>query len=226
MKRINIFVGNYGSGKTEISLNTALKLNKLGKRVILADIDIVKPYFRSSEHKDMLEQKGIMVMMPPGANTNVDLPSLPVDIYSAFDGDQCVVIDCGGDPAGATALGSLRHKIQANEKDVSIYFVLNARRPLQASANETIEMLTSIEYVSKLKVGGIINNTNLANETTVEDLIFGNEIAKQVSEKTGIKISYVSGTGEIIDEFLSRYPEFDGKAIKLELLMRPYWQQT
>ncbi|MEZ4358260.1 MAG: ATP-binding protein [Eubacteriales bacterium] len=225
MNKITIFVGNYGSGKTEIALNAAFKLKDQGKDVILADIDIVNPYFRSSEHKELLNEKGIRVIMPPGANSNVDLPSLPVDIYAVFDSGSYVVMDCGGDPAGATALGALKHKIDAVKSDVKLYFVLNARRPLQGSIDETLEMLNSIEYVSHLKVDGIINNTNLADETSVEDLIYGQEVAIGLSEKTGIPISYISGESTVLEEFKRRFPEYTDKLMPINIYMRPYWQK-
>ena len=225
MKRITIFVGNYGSGKTEIALNTAFKLKEQGRDVILADVDIVNPYFRSSEHKELLIEKGIRVIMPPGANTNVDIPSLPLDIYAAFESGKYVVIDCGGDPAGATALGALKHKIDNIRDDVSIYFVLNARRPLQGTADETFEMLKSIEYVSRLKVDGIINNTNLANETTIEDLIYGQEVSLSLSAKTGIPLSYISGETGVLEEFKNLFPDYSDKLIPLDIYMRPYWQK-
>lgn len=224
MKRIKIFVGNYGSGKTEISLNTAYKLADEGKKVILADIDIVNPYFRSSEKTQELNAKGIKVLAPPGANSNVDLPSLPMDIYTIFESDAEVIIDCGGDPAGATALGALRHKIEAAKDEVDIFFVSNVRRPLQSSVEEVEEMLDSIEYVSRLKVNGIINNTNLAYETKAEDLLFGKEILEQVAKNRNVPIAYTCGMENIIKEYEEKTG--DKNTIIISINMRPYWQEV
>ena len=223
MKRFNIFVGNYGSGKTEISLNTALELRRQGKEVVLADVDIVNPYFRSSEHQQLLKDAQIRLIMPPGANTNVDIPSLPLDIYAVFNGTHHAVLDCGGDPAGATALGALKHKIAEVEEETEVYFVMNARRPLQQTAAETLEMLRSIEYVSRLKVTGIINNTNLADETTVKDLLYGQRVASEVSRETGIPLSYVSGKREIIEEYLKEMPQDKDKVLVIQRYMKPEW---
>lgn len=226
MKRINIFVGNYGSGKTELAINAALKLKEEHEEVALADIDIVNPYFRSSEHKEMLEGKGIRVLMPEYANTAVDLPTLPVGIYSVFTGDAYAVLDCGGDPAGATTLGALKPHIEKAGQDTQVYFVLNTRRPLQETAAQAIEMVRAIEHVSRIKVTGLINNTNIANETTLEPLLEGREIANQVSAALQIPVSYVSGKKEILDAYRKAFPEEGDKLFEISIFMRPYWMES
>lgn len=226
MKRINIFVGNYGSGKTEFAINAALKLREEHDRVVLADIDIVNPYFRSSEHKEMLEGRGIKVLMPEYANTAVDLPTLPLNIYSVFTGDSYAVLDCGGDPAGATALGALKPHIEKTIADIAVYFVLNSRRPLQETAPQAIEMVRAIEHVSRIKVTGIVNNTNLANETTLNELIEGRAVANEVSEALKIPVAYISGKREILERYREVFPGEADKLFEISIFMRPYWQES
>lgn len=226
MKRINFFVGNYGSGKTEIAINTALRLKQQFSDVILADIDIVNPYFRSSEHKAFLEEEGIKVLMPQFANTNVDLPTLPPEIYSVFIGDAHAILDCGGDPAGATALGALKKHIEKVADDMEVYFVLNACRPRQETLEQTIEMIKVIEHVSRLKVTSIINNTNIANETTVTELKKGQAIALAASEMLNIPVSYVCGKKDVLEEYARIDPGSKDKLFAIDIFMRPYWLDT
>ncbi len=226
MKRINIFVGNYGSGKTELSINAALYLKKEHPNVLLADIDIVNPYFRSSEHKDMLQNAGIKVLMPEYANTNVDLPTLPPGVSSVFTGAAHAVLDCGGDPAGATALGSLKNHIEKALDDMEVYFVINACRPLQSTLQETIDLVRVIGHVARVKVTGLINNTNLGRETTAEELRMGQEMAQAVSESLGIPLAYISGTKEVLEAYGRIDPQAKGKFFPIEIFTRPYWLDT
>ena len=199
MKRFNIFVGNYGSGKTEISLNAALMLAK-EKRVALVDMDVVNPYFRSAESKEMLERHGVRLIAPPYANTNVDVPVLSAEVMAAFEQEEAV-FDAGGDPVGAAALGGLFHQFKALRDEVMLYYVVNARRPLQQTADEIITMMEQISGRVRLEVDGLINNTNLGRESTEEDLLHGQEICEEVSARTGVPISYVSGKPEFLEKF-------------------------
>ena len=159
MKKFNIFAGNYGSGKTELSLNTSIALAKKAKTA-LVDIDVVNPYFRSAESAELLEKNGVYLIAPPYANTNVDVPVLSAEVNAAFE-YEAAVFDAGGDPVGAAALGGLLQKFQAVREDTMLYYVVNARRPLQRSADEIIEMMEQISARIRLSIDGIINNTNL-----------------------------------------------------------------
>jgi len=226
LKRITLFVGNYGSGKTELSINTALKLRENHAHVTLADVDIVNPYFRSSEHREMLESKGIKVLMPEFANTAVDLPTLPRDIYSVFSGNAFAVLDCGGDPAGATALGALKPHLDRAKDETEVFFVLNACRPLQGTAEQTLEMIRAIEHVSRIKVNAIVNNTNIANETTAKELAEGQEIAKAVSQALQLPIAFISGKKDVLDEYRKAYAGEGDKFMEIAIFMRPYWQEV
>lgn len=219
MKRFTVFGGNYGSGKTELSLNTALKLKDKGS-VALVDLDIVNPYFRSSESQKMLEENGIRLIKPPFANTTVDVPALSAEVYSAFNYDYAV-FDAGGDPVGAHALGGLKAYFDENRDDTAFYYVVNARRPFQSDLNDAVEMLKQIESNARLKIDGLINNSNMSMETKVDDLTDGAVLCKQITEATGIPALYASGTPEVIEEY--KKSGFKGDTIPLEIYTRPDW---
>lgn len=221
MKRINIFIGNYGSGKTELSISAAIKLKEIHKNVILSDMDIVNPYFRSSEQLRMLEDMGIKVISPTYAGKQVDVPALRADAMIPFQSDAFSVIDCGGDSAGATALGAYAPYIEKVMDETEIFFVANARRPFQETVNDIIDSINIIEHVSHLKSTAIINNTNIANETTVNDLIYGYEIISKAALQKHIPLKYNVGSAEILKEF-SKY-EHIGLDWVLNPYMRPYY---
>lgn len=199
MKRFNIFAGNYGSGKTEISLNTALALAK-DRKTTLVDMDVVNPYFRSAESEKLLADHGIRLIAPPYANTNVDVPVLSAEVMAAFE-SETAVFDAGGDPVGAAALGGLLAKFSVHRDETMLYYVVNARRPLQQTVPEIIEMMEQISGRIRLQVDGLINNTNLGRETTAADLAHGQQICEKVSRKTGVPVSYIAGKPEILAAF-------------------------
>ncbi len=219
MKRFVVFAGNYGSGKTEISLNTVLEAE--GKRILL-DMDIVNPYFRSSEHEELLRSRGIDVVKPCFANTASDVPSLPGEIYQPFGMSyDLAVFDAGGDPVGATALGCLSDKFDAVKSQLDVYYVINANRPLQEKCDNIVDMLRVIERVSKLKVTGLVSNSNLAGITNVRTVVDGHELVRQVSDVTQIPIAYVAARADIIDDVKSALPGYD--YIPLNIYTRPDW---
>ena len=216
-----ILIGNYGSGKTELSLNFALEAAKNGKTV-LVDLDIVNPYFRSSEKTDMLEKQGVTVIAPPYAQTGVDLPVVGPEVASVFVGDyQTVVIDVGGDPVGAAALGRYYDSF-ALQEDLTVYFVVNVRRPLCASAEDIVALLRKIEDRSRIKVTAFINNTNLSIETTPQELIDGMKEIEKASAITGIPLAFVSGREDVLEAFeKSEKPE--AALLPVKTYMRPEW---
>ncbi|MEG2957750.1 MAG: hypothetical protein RR826_05735 [Christensenellaceae bacterium] len=219
MKRFNIFAGNYGSGKTEISLNTALELRK-DRRVTLVDMDTVNPYFRSAESAEMLKQHDIALIAPTFANTNVDVPAISAAVFGAFESENAI-FDAGGDPVGAVALGGLFGYFMAVREQVMFYYVINARRPMQQNAEEITEMLKQISARVRLKVDGLINNTNLGAQSSVQDLIDGAKICAKVSDMTGIPLLYTAGKPEILKEY--KQTGFDGEMIPLTIYTWPEW---
>ncbi len=219
MKHFIIFAGNYGSGKTELSLNMALRMAEKGKTV-LCDMDIVNPYFRSAESKEMLEQNGIRLIAPPFANTTVDIPALSAEVYAAFDSEYAV-FDAGGDPVGATALGGFKQYFENVRDKLAFYYVVNARRPFQSDVNDAVEMLRQIQANSRLTIDALVNNTNMANETTADDLLYGETMCAKIGRETGLKVAFTSGMPKVLQEYEER--GYRGEAFEIEIFTRPEW---
>lgn len=222
MKNIVVFFGNYGSGKTELSLNTALKFAETHQDVSLVDLDIVNPYFRSSEHTPMLQSQGIRVIAPVYANTAVDVPSLPPDVYAAFSGGHAV-FDCGGDPVGAAALGSLKDRFDNARSRTEVLFVVNPNRPFQGSAKELAESLKRIQNSARLKADGFVLNANMGSGTQGDELAEGLSVAQSLTALTGLPMAYISGTKDTLRRFDERYPDIQTERITLNILTRPEW---
>lgn len=219
MKEGRIYAGNYGSGKTELSLNTALAYASRGSTV-LVDLDIVNPYFRSTEHREMLEAEGIRLISPPFANTGVDIPALSAEVNAAFEYDYAV-FDAGGDPVGAAAIGSLRRQFELARPDVLFWYVVNARRPFQAHAPEAAELLRQVQQNARLRLDGLVNNTNVGRDTTPEDLLFGEKACRELTELTGVPLVLTSGT----PGNLRGYERMGGTGpvMPLRIYTRPAW---
>lgn len=191
-KRINIFTGHFGSGKTEVAVNFAVKLAKEFPKVAIVDFDIVNPFFRTVDAKTVLEDKGIKVVASVYANTNVDVPVLPAEINSLFEKrDYKVVFDVGGDDLGARALS--RYKEEIEQDDYAMFFVINTRRPMTDTQEKIEEMIYEIESSSRLKVSCLVNNTNLLQSTTAEDILEGHRLIGRTAEKLNLPVAFVSG---------------------------------
>ena len=187
-KRVTIFAGHYGSGKTNIAINYALYLAKKGLKVDIADLDIVNPYFRTKDSEKVLSQNGIRLISSEYANSNVDTPALPPEAYTIIHNKEIYgVIDVGGDDRGALALGRYMPSI-LEEDNYEFLFVINKFRPLTATCEDTIEVMKEIEYAINAKFTGIVNNSNLGDETTIKMVEESFEYAKKVSELAGIPI--------------------------------------
>ena len=223
MNRITVHMGHYGSGKTELSLNLALQMIEEGKKVILVDLDIVNPYFRSGEHKERLEKLGATVIRPNFEGTNVDVPSLPADVMRAFiQKDAYVIIDVGGDPSGATALG--RYHEDVAEDDSIIKCIVNTARPFTATADYIVEMVQQLEKSSRLKIDMLVNNTNVANDTTAEMLVEGQAIVEEAAEHLKIPVGQIGVLESLADKLPEQFCEkYKGIITPIKLYMRKDW---
>ncbi len=189
-KRIVVFAGHYGSGKTNIAVNYALALREKypGKAVSLADLDIVNPYFRTKDSADVLRDNGIRLISSEFANSNVDLPALPPDTYAILDNkDMLGVIDVGGDDRGALALGRYTPGI-LEDGSYDFIFVINKYRPLTGTPEDTAEIMREIEQAAGMRFTGIANNSNLGDITTANDVLSAVPYAEKVAEITGLEI--------------------------------------
>ena len=187
--RITVICGHYGCGKTNLALNLALDAAAAGERVTVADLDIVNPYFRSSEYGGLLEEQGIRLIAPVFAGTTLDTPTLPPELYSLFDPSAGkVFIDAGGDDAGVTALGGLHQLLE--EAGYEMLYVINRYRVLSQTPEAALALLREIETASRLKATGLVNNSHLGVETTLDTLLGGLDFARKTSELTGLPLLY------------------------------------
>ena len=187
-KRLTLFAGHYGSGKTNIAVNYALHLAAEGKKVCIADLDIVNPYFRTKDSAKVLERSGVELISPQFANTNVDLPALPAESYRLVQ-DKSVygIMDIGGDDRGAYALGRFVPSILA-EGNYRMIFVANSYRPLTRTPEEALEVMREIEVACGLRFTDIVNNANLGTETTPETVLDAVPYMEELSRISGLPI--------------------------------------
>ena len=187
-KRLTLLCGHYGSGKTNIAVNMAMDLRRRCDRVAVADLDIVNPYFRTKDSDADFRDAGIRLICSEFANSNVDLPAMPQDLYAITDDKgMSVILDIGGDDRGALALGRIAPSILA-ENNYEMLMVINGRRPLTPDAPSTAEVLREIEAACRIPFTGIVNNTNLGAETTAETVLSSVPYAEEVSALTGLPV--------------------------------------
>ncbi len=184
---IKIICGHYGCGKTNLILNLATEESKLSNDVVLVDLDIVNPYFRSSDYEEILIENGIKLISPKSAGTTLDSPALSAEIFSCFAGEnKKIFIDLGGDDVGARALSRFRQYID----DYEMIYVINKSRLQSQNEDFALELLREIESSCKLKATAIVNNTHLGVETTQSILIDSIEYANQFSKISGLPLLY------------------------------------
>ena len=199
-KRLTLFAGHYGSGKTNIAVNYALHLAGEGKRVCIADLDIVNPYFRTKDSAAVLDAAGVTLISPQFANTNVDLPALPAEAYRLV-ADKSIygIMDIGGDDRGAYALGRYVPGI-LEENNYRMVFVANCYRPLTRTLEEAMEVMGEIEQACGLKFTDIINNSNLGPETTAETVLSSRDYMEKLSKLSGLPIFATTAVTAVAEE--------------------------
>ncbi len=185
--RISIITGHYGTGKTEFAVNLALALAQAGESVMMADLDIVNPYFRSRERRDLLEAAGVRLISSSQACSDADVPALPAELLAILENREVRgVLDIGGDPVGARVLARFQPKLI--QEDCQLIYVLNANRPEVRAPENAIAYLRGIEATTGLPCTGIVNNTHLCGETTEAEIRKGAALAAAVSQETGIPV--------------------------------------
>ncbi len=190
-KRITIISGHYGSGKTNIAVNMVVDLKKQRSKVAICDIDIVNPYFRTKDSETLFNEKGIRLICSAYANSNVDIPALPQDMYSVTDDKELYsILDVGGDERGALALGRLAPSI--SQEDYDMFYVINKFRSLTRDVDSALEVMQEIENACKLKFTGVINNSNLGLETTCQDVLSSMSFAKEFCDRVNLPLKFTS----------------------------------
>ena len=203
-KRITLFAGHYGSGKTNIALNYARHLKRTaGGEVAIADLDIVNPYFRTKDSAAELAAEGIGLVVSEFANSNVDFPALPREIYSLVAGEAHVVMDVGGDDRGALALGRWADDIRAGG-DYEMLAVVNAARPLTRTPEETVQVLREIEAAAHMPFTGLVNNTNLGPATTAETVIGSRGYAEAIAAQMSLPVRFTCAAAPLAAELAEK----------------------
>jgi len=220
MARLEIYTGHFGSGKTEVVLNRALTYAGQGETVYLVDLDIVKPYFRSREVRHFLKESGIHLITPGGELENADLPVISPHVLGTLTSAQGkILLDVGGDPMGATALGAFAQLIE--RQGYEMFFVLNTYRPFTKDILMVTKMLRDIEAASRLNVSGIISNPNLGQGTVLEDLRLGLPLVKEMAEVLGLPISMTAITERYADQLVT---EIEGPIMTIKNFLLPPWE--
>lgn len=198
-RRVTLFAGHYGSGKTNLAVNYALALRAGGASVTIADMDIVNPYFRTKDSAEVLERAGVRLISPAFANTNLDLPALPAALYEPIAArDTLAVLDIGGDDRGAYALGRYAPALVA-EDNFEMIFVANFCRPLTRTPEEALTVMREIEAAGGMPFTGIINNSNLGAETTLDVIRETYGRAEALAEQSGLPCLFTSAEATLAD---------------------------
>lgn len=219
-KRIRIITGHYGSGKSEFAMNYVVKLRDMvSGKVAIADLDVVNVYFRTREKKELMKSLGIQPIDSSINAPTLDLPAVSAEVMSPMvDHSYNSVIDLGGDNVGARVIGRFSHLLK--EDDYDMLFVINANREKTQTSEEVIQYIKEIEKSSKLKVTGLINNTHLIRFTTIDDVLRGQKVAKEVSEKCNIPIRYVACLENLVEQLPK---DIEGEIFPIKLYMREDW---
>ena len=222
-KRVTLFVGHFGSGKTEIALNGALELAAAGMRITLADLDVVKPYFRSRSARAILSDAGIELLAPTGANVHADLPIIVPQIRSHLrDENRRLIMDVGGDDVGARVLGSLSDVVPIDDTDCLL--VLNFRRPSTPDPDMALEMIREIEAVGRVPVTGLISNTHLMGETTPAVVVDGYHQAIETGRLAEIPVVAVTVMGDLASDLGTH--DFECPVITMRRVVIPPFAQS
>ena len=205
-KRILLFAGHYGSGKTNIAVNVAMHLRREREKVTIADLDIVNPYFRTEDSREELARADIRLICSEYAGTNLDAPALPPEMYAITDDrSMTAVMDIGGDDRGALALGRYTPAI-LEENDYEMLLVINGYRPLTRDVASTMEIIHEIETAGGIPFTAIINNSNLGEETDAETVLSSLAYAEEISAATGLPIKMTTVRAELYAELKDQIP--------------------
>lgn len=216
IKKITVITGHYGCGKTNFSVNYALFLAKAGKKVVVADFDIVNPYFRTADFKELFAKNGIRLISPQFANTNVDIPTINFDLLD-IEQDEYLIVDVGGDDSGAVALGRFSASLKNNDYDM--LYVINKYRYLMQTPADSFAMLKAIENACGLQHTSIVNNSNLGIETTAQTVCDSFDYADSLAKLSNLPLRYTAADESInIGSMAENY-------FPIKVFVKPIWEK-
>ena len=225
-RRIVVFIGHFGSGKTECSVNYALRVHQeTGAKTSIVDLDIANPFFRSREKKEMMEALGVENLSNMyGKMITDDVPALDPAIRRPLENKEYrAVVDAGGDPSGAKLLVQFQDLLQVDDCDV--FAVVNANRPTTATLEKTMPLLLQMEQACGLKITGIVNNTHMIRKTTVDDILKGYRLAREVADYLHVPVKYSTCETHLVEQLKERIAQepMEGEIFPITLEMRDSW---
>ena len=227
MSRGIVLIGNYGSGKTEIAINLAVKAAGEGLKTLVVDLDKVNDYFRMSDKVSLLRDKRIDLVSPTFAGRGVTPSSMSAAVASAFTGQwDLAIFDVGGDAAGALSLGRYHQDFDAWQGELQVYDIVNVFRPMSETPEKILKLMAELEGFARLSVTGFVNNFNLLTYASADDLRRGYDAVREASIRAGIPVAHTTGRREFLDAFLSdgRDPRYIGEPLALETYMHRSWE--
>lgn len=220
LSKFLIITGHYGCGKTNLSINLALDKARQGRKVTIMDLDIVNPYFRTSDYKKLLTDAGIRVVASPFAGSTLDIPALSAEMYSVFeDTESDVIIDVGGDDAGAAALGRFAPYVN-RLPSFDMLYVVNRFRKLTQQPEQALEILREVEGMSRIKATGIINNSHLSQLTQCEDILSSAAYGEKIAELAGVPLVMTTAPEELSGELAGKVNNLYG----VKIYVVPPWK--
>ncbi len=222
LKPVTVITGHYGVGKTNLAINLALDARYAGLEVRVADLDVVNPYFRSSDYRDLLEDAGVQVIAPRDAGTTLDAPAISGQVSAALDwargeAGRLLIVDAGGDDAGATALGRFAGGIAEGGYD--LLYVVNRSRNLTHDAHEALSVLREIEAAGHLHATAVANNTHLADFTDGEVLLRGVGFAQEVAALAGLPLAFSAVSRRMLED-----ADIPGVRYPVSVYVRKPWE--
>lgn len=217
-RRVTVVCGHYGTGKTNLSINLALDCARHGEDVTLVDLDVVNPYFRSADYADVLTENGVRVVGPNFANTNLDTPSLPGAVRNVIAEGSRVIVDVGGDDAGATALGVYSRTLA--DADPDVIYVVNRYRSMTTHADEAVQILREIEATSHLKATCVANNSHLKQDTSEDTVLDSMGFAEEVASASGLPLRFTTAPRGLDFSILNKIPNI----YPVDVLVRAPWE--
>jgi hypothetical protein len=219
---VTLLVGDFGSGKTEVSVNLSLQLARaLGPgRVTIADLDLVNPYFRCREAREPLEREGVRVVAPLGDQESADLPILLPEVKGLLETEDAhAVLDVGGDATGSRVLAALSSWMPRGGFD--FWFVANANRPFNDTVEGCLATIRRIEASAGLQVTGLVSNTHLMQDTTPEMVLEGAALADEVATVLGVPVALVAAMGSVVEKLPAGSLEHE--LLVMQRIMVPPW---
>ncbi len=217
-RRVTVVCGHYGTGKTNLSINLALDCARHGEDVTLVDLDVVNPYFRSADYADVLTENGVRVVGPNFANTNLDTPSLPGAVRNVIAEGSRVIVDVGGDDAGATALGVYSRTLA--DADPDVIYVVNRYRSMTTHAEEAVQILREIEATSHLRATCVANNSHLKQDTSEDTVLDSMGFAEEVASASGLPLRFTTAPRSLDFSILNKIPNI----YPVDVLVRAPWE--